>query len=168
MKNIKSKILSLAVVGAVLGLTLTAVAMTKEPTQSKSLTKLNGLTYEVAEETDLVNYEVYYHFVRPYKNYGNVRVKELMEKGMSSEEACSQAITEMIDIQVEHTNKWWTEYSLDLNENGVYDLVENNKVTEDDMEYLNYICNSPSALTFEFDLSANEQSIIDKIQGKII
>ena len=165
----KKKILGLVAVAAVIGFIGSVVIAGKiQDNQVEALNKsdLGFYSTELAEETDLVNYEVYYHFVRPYKNYGNVRVKELMEKGMSSEEACSRAITEMIDIQVEHAKKWQLEWSKDTNENGIYDLVENGDRTDKYMEYLDYISNSPSALTFENDLSENEQKIINRIQGK--
>ena len=166
----KSNILGLVAVAAVVSFIGTAVIIDKvENNQAEVVNKtdLGFYSTEVAEETDLVNYEVYYHFIRPYKNYGNIRVKELMKKGMSSAEACSQAITEMVDLQVEHTKRWQTEWAVDKNENGIYDLVENGEHTERYMEYLDYISNSPSAITFEFDLSENEQAIIDKIQGKV-
>lgn len=165
----KKKFLGLIAGAAVIGfIGIATITDSIENNQVEAVNKtdLGFYSTEVAEETDLVNYEVYYHFVRPYKNYGNVRVKELMKKGMSSENACSRAIEEMIDLQVEHTKRWQTEWAVDKNENGIYDLVENGEHTERYMEYLDYISNSPSAVTFEFDLSENEQAIIDKIQGK--
>ena len=166
----KKKFLGLIAGAAVIGfIGIATITDSIENNQVEAVNKtdLGFYSTEVAEETDLVNYEVYYHFIRPYKNYGNIRVKELMKKGMSSAEACSQAITEMVDLQVEHTKRWQTEWAVDKNENGIYDLVENGEHTERYMEYLDYISNSPSAITFEFDLSENEQAIIDKIQGKV-
>lgn len=80
----KKKFLGLIAGAAVIGfIGIATITDSIENNQVEAVNKtdLGFYSTEVAEETDLVNYEVYYHFVRPYKNYGNVRVKELMKKG---------------------------------------------------------------------------------------
>lgn len=80
-------------------------------------------------ETDLVNYDVYQTMAQEYKDLSNELVVKYMNEGMDSEEACAQAITDVIDVICEDTGEWIDTYCMDLDGNGISDKVDSGEIT---------------------------------------
>lgn len=80
-------------------------------------------------ETNLVNYDVYQSMSQEYKDLGNELVVQYMSEGMDSEEACGQAITDVIDVMVEDSKEWIDTYCMDLDGNGISDKVDSGEIT---------------------------------------
>lgn len=82
----------------------------------------------------LNNYEVYETFAEEYKTMGDKLVEQYISEGMAEAEACAQAITEVIDKQVEDEKEFILKYMNDEDGNGVYDAIERGEITQEEID----------------------------------
>lgn len=93
-----------------------------------------GSTTEKAYEQALSEYPVYETFEQEYKDMGSELVAKYIKEGKTEEEACKQAISEVLDKQFNDECDFLTKYTIDMDGNGIYDAVENGEITQEEID----------------------------------
>lgn len=82
----------------------------------------------------LENYEVYFHYSDKYREEGDKLVEQYMTEGMTEEEACKQAISDLVDTIWAEEKDFEAKYMMDEDMNGVYDAVERGEITQEEVD----------------------------------
>lgn len=82
-------------------------------------------------------YEQYFHYNNEYREKGDKLVEQYMTEGMTEEEACKQAISDLVDITWIESNEFITKYMMDEDMNGIYDAVEKGEISQEEVD--NYL-----------------------------
>jgi len=85
-------------------------------------------------EKILYEYPVYETFEQEYKDMGSELVAKYIKEGKTEEEACKQAISEVLDKQFNDECEFLTKYTIDMDGNGIYDAVENGEITQEEID----------------------------------
>lgn len=94
-----------------------------------SLTACGSTTEKLLSE-----YPVYETFEQEYKDMGSELVAKYIKEGKTEEEACKQAISEVLDKQFNDECEFLTKYTIDMDGNGIYDAVENGEITQEEID----------------------------------